>query len=49
VFLSNRASLYFLCRTTSTSLLDTIAETQITLNLFMNNKFDEAELRMKAM
>uniref|UniRef100_A0A1I7X2V4 Tetratricopeptide repeat protein 39B n=1 Tax=Heterorhabditis bacteriophora TaxID=37862 RepID=A0A1I7X2V4_HETBA len=30
----------------SLELLDTIAETQITLNLFLNNKFDMAEERM---
>nr|CDJ90436.1 Outer membrane protein domain containing protein [Haemonchus contortus] len=30
----------------SLELLDTIAETQITLNLFLNNKFDLAEERM---
>ncbi|KAH7723088.1 Protein C32D5.6 [Aphelenchoides avenae] len=31
---------------TSLQLLDTIAETNITLNLFLNNKFQEAEDRM---
>ncbi|KIH46727.1 hypothetical protein ANCDUO_23218 [Ancylostoma duodenale] len=33
----------------SMDLLDTIAETQITLNLFLNNKFDLAEERMVQM
>ncbi|KAK6060924.1 hypothetical protein COOONC_01410, partial [Cooperia oncophora] len=34
------------CSDDSLDLLDTIAETQITLNLFLNNKFDLAEERM---
>lgn len=33
----------------SLELLDTIAETQITLNLFLNNKFGLAEERMAQM